>query len=123
MLPKLHCQAYQEFLTALLELRDRATAPNLEAASLQENFKQVQQVFQGQIMILTSDGLDPAIAPRWQSVQTELHRALRLLEMDIMFLCSSRQAATAGQRLASVSDRLEKIIGYCQLLLQCGERI
>ncbi len=119
MLPELHNQAYQTLLNALLEFRDRATAGNLEVDSLQKKFQQVQQVFQGQIISLTSDGLDAAIAPRWQSVQTEIHRALRLLEADILFLRSSRQASTSQQRLASLSDRLEKIIGYCQVMLNC----
>ena len=117
MLPTSHLSAYQEFLTVLLTLRDQATAEHPEAAALQETFERVQPIF-SQIMSLPDDLLDSEIASRWQSVQTEIYRALRLLKTDIMFLRSSRQAATAEQRLAAVGDRLEKIIGYCQVILQ-----
>ena len=118
MLPKSHLSAYQEFLTVLLTLRDQATTEPPDAAYLQETFARVEQIFQSQIMSLPDDSLDPEIASRWQSVQTEIYRALRLLKTDIMFLRSSKQAATAEQRLAAVGDRLEKIIGYCQVILQ-----
>ena len=118
MLPKSHLYAYQEFLTVLLTLRDQATAEPPETDGLQETFERVQQIFQSQIMSLPDDSLNSEIASRWQSVQTEIYRALRLLKTDIMFLRSSRQAATAEQRLAAVGDRLEKIIGYCQVILQ-----
>ena len=118
MLPKSHSQAYQEFLTVLLTLRDRATAEPPNVAALQTDFERVQQIFQGQIMSLDSNEIDPTILPKWQPVQTEIYRALRLLGTDIIFLRSSRRAVTSEQRLTAVRDRLEKVIGYCQAMLQ-----
>lgn len=118
MLPKLHLQAYQEFLTVLLTLRDRATANQLDEEELQKSFERVQQVFQEKLIGLNGEEIDPAILPRWQSVQTEIYRALRLLSTDILFLRSSRRAATSEQRLSAVRDRVEKMIGYCQAIIQ-----
>lgn len=118
MLPESHRQAYQEFLRTLLDLQNLSTASNTDAASIQQNFQNVQQIFQKQVAILTSDEVDPAIASRWQSIQTEIYRAIRLLDTDILFLRSSRQAATTEARLKTVSDRTQKLIGYCQALLQ-----
>ena len=118
MLPTSHLSAYQEFLTVLLTLRDRSIEEPPDAAALQNNFERVQQIFAQQIMTLNDEQLETEMAARWQSVQTEIYRALRLLKTDIMFLRSSKQAATIEQRLGSVRDRLEKIIGYCQVILQ-----
>jgi hypothetical protein len=42
---------------------------------------------------------------------------LRLLATDILFLSSSKQATTTEQRLMTVRDCTEKIIGYCQVIL------
>jgi hypothetical protein len=121
MLSKLQLQAYQDLEKALLELQKLLYASNPERTSLQKNFQIVQQIFQQQVMILTDDELDPAIAQRWQSIQIEIHRSLRLLEMDMMFLHSSKQAATVEARLNTLRDRIQKIIGYCQVMLQESE--
>lgn len=117
MLPQSHIQAYQEFLTVLLTLRDHVTAEPPNAAALQETLARAQQIFQ-QIMNLPDESLAPEVAARWQSVQTEVYRALRLLNTDILFLRSSKGAATSERRLTAVGDRLEQIIGYCQVILQ-----
>lgn len=118
MLHKLHLQAYQSFEKTLLELQDLARASNPEPAALLKHFQQVRQVFDRQIMILSEDELEGAIASRWQSVRTEIHRALRLLEMDMLFLNSAKQTATARTRLDSLQARIEQIVGYCQLVRQ-----
>ena len=117
MLPKSHCQAYQELLTQLVELQQRFKDINLDPVVIKANWQKIKQVFQEEIIILTSDELDIAIASQWQSIQTEIYRALRLLETDIMFFCASQKATTSESRLASLSDRLDKIIDYCQILL------
>lgn len=114
MLPRLHYQAYQEFLAALLGLHNHLCGSSLEVASLQEHWQPVQQVFQSQITQLNAEGVDSAIASRWQSIQTEIYRSFRLLETDILFLQASRQAHTSEQRLKTVCDRLVQIISYCQ---------
>ena len=117
MLPKSHNQACQEFLTALLRLREHLSASSLDAGSLQEKLRQLQQFFQERIISLPDDGLEGSAASRWQSIQTEMHRTLRLLGTDILFLRSSRQATTTEQRLGTIGDRLSQLIGYCQAIV------
>jgi hypothetical protein len=118
MLPTSHNRAYQEFLTLLEQLqRDCIFSTEVNVASLQQEFQAVRQYFEQRIVPLTSEELDESIAPRWQSLQTELRRELRLLTTDMMFLGSSRQPETKDARLQSIGDRLEKISGYCQAML------
>ncbi|MGF1478464.1 MAG: heterocyst frequency control protein PatD [Cyanophyceae cyanobacterium] len=116
MLPKTHIQVYQELLSVLLTMRDRSTDVHPDADALQKNYLRVQQVFQ-QAMSLNSDQLNSDTAFLWQSVQTEIYRALRLLETDLLFLRSSKQAATVEQRLTNIQNRIEKVIGYCQAIV------
>lgn len=118
MLSPSHRQPYQELWEALEQLQKYTDNPDVEGSAVLESFQQVQCIFQEQVMTLTSEGLDPAVAPQWQSVQTEIHRAFRLLEMDVMFLQTSRKAATSQARKTTMRDRLEKMMGYCQALLQ-----
>ncbi|PSO50815.1 MAG: hypothetical protein BRC40_15055 [Cyanobacteria bacterium QH_8_48_120] len=118
MLPPIHLQRYQKLLTLLEQLQQSATAPNFEGTDLKKDFQKVQQFFQNQVMTLTSEELDPEVAARWQSLQTEIHRSLRLLQTDVMFLQASRQATTSQQRQARLCDRVEQLIGYVKALLE-----
>lgn len=120
MLPTSHQFIYQKFLDVLLTLQEEAQSPNLRVTAFSEKLQQVQQIFQEEILLLNGDELDPILASRFTPLQTEIHRALRLLKTDILFLRSSKQATTANQRLITVRDRLEKIIGYCQAILTYG---
>jgi hypothetical protein len=117
MLPPIHQKSYQNLLALLSGVQEQLQMPHPPLASVSEQIQQVQQVFAEQIATLSGEEFDPAIAMRWQSLQTEIHRALRLLATDLLFLRSSQKAATAEQRLANVRDRVEKIIGYCQVLI------
>ncbi len=118
MLPTSHNRAYQEFLTLLQQLQHAFIfSVEVDVASLQQEFQAVRQYFEQCIIPLTSEELDESIAPRWQSLQTELRREFRLLTTDLMFLGSSRQPETREARLRSIGERLVKISGYCQAML------
>lgn len=78
----------------------------------------VKTIFGEQIVNLTGDDLDPADRPRWQSLQTESYRLLKLLEMDVIFLQASRKSETATPRIRAMSERIKILIGYCEALLQ-----
>ena len=121
MLPLQHDRVYRELLNALLELENLTTATDLEPSSLEKQYALVKEIFQTRALTLTEEVLDPALVPRWQSVQTEINRAVRLLQNDIIFLRSARQPATRQTRLKTLCDRLEQLIGYCQVLLQATE--
>lgn len=118
MLPLLHFQRYQEFQHALEQMRKIIALTDLEGAALRDSFQTVQQLFQHRIATLCVDELAPEYAPRWQSLQTEIHRTMRLLETDILLLLSARSPATSERRIVGVRDRINTLIQYCEALLQ-----
>lgn len=118
MLSPLHHQYCQELLTALRQLQQTVNSVNTETRSRTQAFEQVQEVFQRQIANLTSDDLDPVHPSRIQPYLTEMHRQMRLLQMDVMFLQASRNLTTTQQRQLTMSDRIKSLISYCEALLQ-----
>ncbi len=111
-------QSYQEFQQALEQMRTVLTAQDLEIAILRNNFQEVQGLFQSKILILSTDDITPDSASRWQSLQTEIYKQMRLLETDLMLLQASRSSATFLSRQTGVQNRLNTLIQYCQELLQ-----
>lgn len=119
MLPPLHNRAYQDFLTLLTEFESILVAQSKEneQSRIRLKFQDLAKWFKQNISDLSPEDLDMAIAPRWQSLQTEIKRELNLLSTDMLFLSAARQKATQVQRIKSIRDRLAKLIGYCQIML------
>lgn len=117
-----HSQAYQEFLISLEKLKNEflIDIEDIDISSLKTEFQKVKLFFQQNIASLEIENSNEAIAMRWQSLQTELYREFRLLDTDLLFLASSRQADTRLQRARSLLGRIERITKYgeaiCQLL-------
>lgn len=118
MSPSLHRQHYQEFIQALEQMHKRAAATELDKVALQENFRDLQQLFQSQVATLSADDVVADYASRWQSIQTEIYKQMRLLGTDVMLLQASRSSATSLARQAGLCDRINTLIQYCQALLQ-----
>ena len=116
---KSHYRAYQEFMTLLKKFQNNCDSLLVSSGvdTLQPEFASLQQWFQEHLIPLSPEELEPAIAVRWQSVQTEIKREFRLLTTDVIFLASSRQTATQEKRLQSVGDRVQRLIDYCQVIL------
>jgi inactivated superfamily I helicase len=120
MLPTLHQEQYQELRQRLQALLDRVgtlQTRESEGSTLAAAISEMQQFFQSQVVGLPTEGLAPADESRTQSYNTELHKQLRLLASDAMFLGSARQGTTLHQRLDRVRDRLALLIRYCDTLL------
>ncbi|MBE9044459.1 heterocyst frequency control protein PatD [Pleurocapsales cyanobacterium LEGE 10410] len=118
MLPASHKRAYQDFLTLLKEFEGfLVDETQIERSQIQHKFQNLASWFERYIVCLNSENLNTAIAPRWQSVHTEIKREFRLLSTDILFLTSARQNATQTKRIKSIGDRLTKLLGYCQIML------
>lgn len=115
-LPLSYRQRYGELSVALECLQEGIQKFDSENPSVDEPFDRVQQVYQDRIAPLSCEGLDSAIAPRWQSIQTEINRALHLLRSDLIFLKASRQAVSLHKRRTACLERAEQLRGYCQLL-------
>ncbi|GAB4370565.1 MAG: hypothetical protein Kow00121_11380 [Elainellaceae cyanobacterium] len=100
-----------ERLQVLFERSDSAGSERRQA------FQEAQQAFQ-QILALDLEGLEPAMAMKLQSYQTEINRLLRLLGMDVMFLQAARQSATNSQRQQQMGDRLGQLRQFCEAVLE-----
>ncbi len=118
MLPKVHHKQYKEFKQALEQLQQTLNNAQLDAPGLQRSYLETQQFFQQQIVTLDTADLEPADEPRVRSYQTEMSKQLRLLGMNVMFLQAARQPGTAIDRQMHLCDRLQTLIGYCDVLLQ-----
>jgi hypothetical protein len=113
MLPKNFRESYE---TSLDLLRALAIALDEKDGETRERrFQELQVFLREQVLSLTDDNLDPETAIRWRRIQTELVRSWRLLETEWLFLASAR--GSGDRRLAMIGERLNALIGYCQLLL------
>lgn len=124
MLSTSHNRAYQDFLTLLTGFKNFLADSEFQVSQSQvkQKFQHLQQCFEQNIVELDSKNIEPDIVPRWQSVQTEIKREFKLLTTDILFFASARQNTTQTKRLKSIGDRIDKLIGYCQILLKEGGR-
>ncbi|HEY9905887.1 MAG TPA: heterocyst frequency control protein PatD [Candidatus Sericytochromatia bacterium] len=118
MLPSSHRKPYQEFQQVLEQMLHSTAGIDFEKSVLRDKFQDLQQLFQSQITSLNADDLECENIFRWQSLQTEIYKQMRLLATDIMLFQASRSPATSLVRKDSISDRLKTLIQYCEALLQ-----
>ncbi|HIK33032.1 MAG TPA: heterocyst frequency control protein PatD [Oscillatoriales cyanobacterium M59_W2019_021] len=115
-------QRYRELREQLEELRHQGEGDSLEIATLKTGVDRAQQFLQSQVLPVSISGLNSAEESRTQSYHTELHKQLRLLATDVLFLGSARQASTRQQRQAQIRDRLTTLLRYCDILLEEDSR-
>src|SRR6476646_3814337 len=116
MLPEAHRQIYQEFLRSLEQLQVKVTQAKPDPSVLIATLQEMQQFFQNQILALSWDNYpDASVEQRVQSYQIEMNKQLKLMATDVMFLQAARQPSTAQQRQVQISDRLNLLIGYCNV--------
>lgn len=120
MLAASHNRAYQGFLTLLTTFRQNLSAQEQKnnQSFVTQKFQAVSAWFEQNLVPLKAQDLEPAIAPRWQAVQTEILREFKLLSTDILFLAAARQQTTQQTRRQSIDDRLTKLISYCQIMIK-----
>ncbi len=116
MLPQQHRQAIAQLLQTLEHLQTQLTEADLEKNTLTAVFKQAQQLFEN-ILELSDQDVDPSLVSPLQSYLTEIHKQMRLLEIDFRFLQTSRQIATLQTRQAQMRSRSATLIRYCNSLL------
>ena len=118
VLPQVHYQHYQELKQALEQFKANVTQVEAKGTDLASTCLEIQNFFQLQVVNLSSDGLTLETENKVRSYQTEIHKQLRLLSTDLMFLQVAQQVSTVEQRRTQVYHRLETLIGYCKVLLQ-----
>jgi hypothetical protein len=69
------------------------------------------------ILNLSEININSSEGENWQSFLTESHRCFKLLEMDMLFLKSSKKETTRQKRLEQTKTHLEQLISYSQKML------
>jgi CII-binding regulator of phage lambda lysogenization HflD len=80
--------------------------------SIKDAIPQLSQKLQ---VFLQEEMSDTGASLQWI---TEIHRLLRLLELDIQFMGAARQSDRLSQRWRMVEHRLEQLGGYAEHLLK-----
>lgn len=117
MLPNDHQQRYRELRVFLEELCTQVATDRPDGTALRESVQRTQEFFAAQVLSLPFEGFDRPDKSGTQSYNTELHKQLRLLATDVLFLGSARHAATVQQRQAQLRERLTILLHYCDILL------
>ncbi|PSB04715.1 heterocyst frequency control protein PatD [Merismopedia glauca] len=113
MLSPTHWQKLQSFslsLDRMLQVSDRD--------ELQASFAELESEFRDRIMPLSCEGLDSAVSSLWVSYLTEMHKQMRLLQTELIYLRSVRQPEKVQERFSNVRQCLEKLRGYCETFLE-----
>ena len=116
MLSSSHNRAYQDFSILLTKFHLNVENEPASQERVKQEWSELRLYFEQQIAGIDVGDIPEAIASRWQSVQTEIKREFKLLSTDVLFLASARQITTQNKRVKSISDRLTKLIGYCQII-------
>jgi hypothetical protein len=113
-----YAQKYQQLLNLLNESMNLPidTASFLTSPE-QTPWQELTQFYTQQILPLTGEELPPEIMARWRSIQTEIHRAMKLLTTDISLLRAARSPDLQSQRQKVLLDRLTTLTTYCQAIL------
>lgn len=117
MIPESYSHSYRKFQQLLEQFKVVCCESSSGGSPIYSAFQSVQQEFQS-ILDRGLDELDPAQAASIQAYYTEINKQLRLLSVDVMFLQASRQSATSQQRQRQMGDRVERLLQYCEALLE-----
>ena len=108
------CDGAQEELLAEGESSEWLSS----SPSLLDQFKVLKEVWMEERNYLESCEL-----PQYgQALHTEIHKQFRLMEVDIVFLNTARQAKTIAQRKRQLSDRLRQVSDYCETGIKLSQQ-
>ena len=82
---------------------------------------QLQKFFNDILWPLVSDVELTANQSQWRAAITELHRHMRLLNVEVSFVRSTRNSQTRRQRITQLEQRLKQLQGFTQALLKLCE--
>jgi hypothetical protein len=114
-LPTDYQDAYQAFANQLECLMALVTLAECDRCQLKIAADQLQQLFQSQILTLSSAGAH--LPQSLQSLQVEIDKQLRLLNMDLLFWQSAHRPETRQQRQTQMQNRLTLLGQYCAAVL------
>ncbi|MDJ0734470.1 MAG: heterocyst frequency control protein PatD [Nostocaceae cyanobacterium] len=111
-------QKYQTFATSLEALREYTTTAGVDAPKLRQRAASLQEFYQQQILPLANQDTESQNQGRILSLQTEISKQLRLLELDVTFFAGARVATTAQARLQTIENRITTLLRYCNAILE-----
>lgn len=116
MLPPGYQQPYQQLQQKVEDLQESLTS-SIDSLALKTAIAALQTFFQTQIWNLNLQNLEPNLEHQVRSINVEIDKQLRLMNMDGLFLQAARQENTIEQRKQQIRDRLLLIVRYCDGLL------
>lgn len=106
--------SYHSLQVACKQLQEQLfSAESRQPKKLAQQGQVLLQLWQQNFATVQGDNLSGAAFHQWRSLHTEIHRELRLLNMDLMFLGNSRSAQTQTAKQKTAGDRLQKVLQYC----------
>lgn len=114
MLPDTHSQVYQNLQQVLQSLKTDMEEPHIFKKGYR--LEEVQQLLQ-QLMQLDGMVLPVTLRQQVQRYHTEIHKQLRLLSTDLLFLRAAQQSVTQAQRMQQICDRIDTLSKYCTHLI------
>lgn len=92
-----------------------------EQTQISAECAQLQHLFESQVQELDWEDWSVPRRSLLQSIRVEMHKQLRLLSTDLMFLKAAKQVETLEQRRQDIGDRLTHLQGYCDAILKLAE--
>jgi hypothetical protein len=116
MLPELYQERCEELKRSLMILQTALTdkAEGNYSKSIPIQWQTTQHFFEHELL-----SLPPCeTAPLFEQVRVEMHKQLRLLGTDLLFLQTAKQIEKQQQRLKMMGDRVQLLLNYCDGLLK-----
>ena len=101
-----NCEQYVAIAKPFLDLRKFLTLPGETGLTVQAQLMEVKQVYQTTILSLDLESLDA----RFRPLVTEIHRLIRLLETQGMFLKLARTEAAIAHRQQQYLEQVNQLI-------------
>jgi hypothetical protein len=109
---------YQIFQTAVAELaKDLTPTTVLHLSDLKRHLTGLQATFSQTITQIDLTNIPPPANHRLQSLQVEIAKELRLLQVDLLFLQTAKQPETVAHRQQQIQSRLANLLRYCAIVL------
>lgn len=111
---------YQRFLECLYQLLKLSTTEPAPEELIRA-CRLVEEVFMTEVVGLMLQESGYSRGQAWQSIQTEMHKEIKLLVTEITFYQICRSPFTKSQRKQMIGDRAQTLIQYCHWLLGTSE--
>lgn len=117
MLPTLHKKILTRWFEILLNFHSQLETGETSLIIKYWEKQKLLEKFRQEILNLDDININSPESKNWQSFLTESHRCFKLLEMNMLFLKSSKNESTRQKRLEQIKTHLEQLISYSQKIL------